>query len=293
MRVLTWNLWWRFGPWEQRRHAILDVLRAERPDVCGLQEVWEAGGENLAGWLAAELGMHWAWAPGEVFPHWRGSGGEPGAGVGNAVLSRWPVTERAVERLPAGDGPEEVRVALFARIGAPGGPVPFFTTHLHAGPAGSAVRCVQAAALARFVASRRGRGAFPPVVTGDFNAQPESDELRLFGGMLTAPAVPGQVLVDVWRSAGPDEPWATWDLANPYLAPPHVAAAAPYSTRIDYIHTGLPGPGGAGRVTAVRRAGHGPVAGVWASDHAAVVAELAGPGAGELPDAGAGEGTGG
>jgi len=25
MRVLTWNLWWRFGPWEERRKAILTV----------------------------------------------------------------------------------------------------------------------------------------------------------------------------------------------------------------------------------------------------------------------------
>ena len=22
MRVLSWNLWWRYGPWERRREAI-------------------------------------------------------------------------------------------------------------------------------------------------------------------------------------------------------------------------------------------------------------------------------
>lgn len=40
MRVATWNLWWRFGPWEQRRNAVLAVLRDAEPDVIGLQEVW-------------------------------------------------------------------------------------------------------------------------------------------------------------------------------------------------------------------------------------------------------------
>lgn len=64
MRVVTWNLWWRFGPWAERQKAILAVLRDLRPDVVGLQEVWadRRTGENLAEWLAAELDLHCAWA---------------------------------------------------------------------------------------------------------------------------------------------------------------------------------------------------------------------------------------
>ena len=56
MRVVTWNLWWRFGPWAERQKAIVAVLRELRPDVVGLQEVWadRRSGENLAAWLAAE-----------------------------------------------------------------------------------------------------------------------------------------------------------------------------------------------------------------------------------------------
>ncbi|GAB2992846.1 hypothetical protein GCM10023080_068540 [Streptomyces pseudoechinosporeus] len=69
MRVVTWNVWWRFGPWEQRRKAILAVLRDLRPDVVGLQEVWACGGENLAEWLADELGLYWTWAASEA-PEW-------------------------------------------------------------------------------------------------------------------------------------------------------------------------------------------------------------------------------
>lgn len=147
--------------------------------------------------------------------------------------------------------------------------MPFFTTHLHSGPAGSGVRCAQVRTLARLVADRRGGGAFPPVVTGDFNAEPDSDEIRLLGGRLTAPAVPGQMLLDAWRYAGPGQPSATWDTANPYLAD-----GLGLDIRVDYIHTGLPAADGTGRVRSVRRAGDGPVDGVWPSDHFAVVAEL-------------------
>ncbi|MDX2860114.1 endonuclease/exonuclease/phosphatase family protein, partial [Streptomyces scabiei] len=43
MRVVTWNLWWRFGPWQERQKAILAVLRELRPDAVGLQEVWQRG----------------------------------------------------------------------------------------------------------------------------------------------------------------------------------------------------------------------------------------------------------
>ncbi len=270
VRILTWNLWWRFGPWEQRRKAILSVLRDARPDVIGLQEVWEAGGENLAEWLAGELDMHWAWGPAGLPPHWRPFVTELGESVGNAVLSRWPITEQEVRRLPSGDGPEEGRVALFALVETERVRVPFFTTHLHSAPFGSAVRCTQVAELARFVAERRAAGDFPPVITGDFNAEPDSDEMRLFAGAKTAPVVPGQTLIDVWRYADPQQPGATWDRANGYLTHP-----AAVSARIDYIHLGLPGLASRFGVRSVGRAGDGPVDGVWPSDHMAVVADLA------------------
>jgi endonuclease/exonuclease/phosphatase family metal-dependent hydrolase len=61
IRVATWNLWWRFGSWRERADAIRSVLRETTPDICGLQEVWAEGGQNLAAELADELEMHWDW----------------------------------------------------------------------------------------------------------------------------------------------------------------------------------------------------------------------------------------
>lgn len=107
------------------------------------------------------------------------------------------------------------------------------------------------------------------MVTGDYNAWPDLEEMRLLGGYKTAPAVPGQVLIDVWEYADPAAPSATWDSANPFAA-----RTFEPDVRCDYIHVGVPGEAGLGRVCAVRRAGERPVNGVWPSDHAAVVADL-------------------
>jgi endonuclease/exonuclease/phosphatase family metal-dependent hydrolase len=271
MRVVTWNLWWRFGPWEARQKAILTELRELRPDIVGLQEVWAAGGENLAEWLAGELDMHWAWSPSPAPEPWRRRIGDDDADIGNAVLSRWPVVEQETLRLPVPPDVDDGRVALYARLSTPSYDIPFFTTHLTSVAHGSAVRRRQVTALAEFVAEHRAKTPFPAVVTGDFNAWPDSDEIRLFGGYRTAPTVPGQVFFDAWEYADPTAASVTRDHANPY-----VASSPKPSARVDYIHVGPPGPGGLGRVRGVRRAGDGPVDGVWPSDHAAVVAFLEG-----------------
>lgn len=271
IRVMTWNLWWRFGPWQERTKAILHTLREERPDVVGLQEVWGRGTDNLAGWLANELGMNWAWAPSPQPGRWQRRIDDPTIDVGNAVLSRWPITERETVVLPAGEEEPDGQQALYVRVAAPGGvEVPFFTTHLISYAHASATRLAQVSALARFVGERRGDGDFPPVVTGDFNAEPDSDEMRRLSGTKTAPAVRGQVLYDAWRYARPGTPGQTWDLANP-----HAARILEWDARIDYVLVGPPGPVGEGHVRQVRRAGAAPVDGVWASDHCAVVADLA------------------
>jgi endonuclease/exonuclease/phosphatase family metal-dependent hydrolase len=269
VRVLTWNLWWRFGPWQARRRAILAVLGELRPDVVGLQEVWADGDENLAEWLASRLGLHWTCAPSRASERWRRRQGEPTVDIGNAVLSRWPIGERDVVDLPSRPDDDDGRLALYARVDGPTQRIPFFTTHLTSAIDGSAIRCRQVDALAEFISAHRRGAEFPPVVTGDFNAWADSDEVRRFGGYKTAPAVPGQVLLDAWEYADPAQPSATWSAANP-----HVAAGFEPSVRVDYIHVGPPGPGGLGSVSAVRRVGDLPVDGIWPSDHAAVLADL-------------------
>ena len=264
MRILSWNLWWRYGPWERRWQAIAATLAEVRPDLCGLQEVWGAPGENLAADLAERLGMHWCWA---AAPTGRSARSDE-LSTGNAILSRWPIVTQARADLPTGDLADGGRVAVHARIDTPGGALPIFTTHLTYGPGRSHVRTAQVRRLAGFVAEHAADCAYPPVVTGDLNAEPGSDELRLLGGLLTAPAVPGLVLLDAWRYADPGDPGFTWDHRNGYQA----GSVIPDS-RIDYILVGLPRQG-RGKVRSAKLAGAWPIENVWPSDHFAVVAEL-------------------
>ena len=106
------------------------------------------------------------------------------------------------------------------------------------------------------------------VLCGDFNADPQSDEIRMLTGQTTCP-VEGLVFHDAWAFAGPGGPGHTWDNANPY-----VAADFEPDRRIDYIFTGWPRGRGAGHIVNCQITGNKPVNGVWPSDHHALLAEL-------------------
>ena len=96
LRVMTWNLWWRFGPWEERQRAIVETVRSTIPDVLCLQEVWaDAGGAGMAEVLCDELGYQ-AVSSTPI--------GRSDIGFTNAVLSRWPARLLTDEALPARTG---------------------------------------------------------------------------------------------------------------------------------------------------------------------------------------------
>lgn len=268
LRVMTWNLWWRFGHWERRRDPIARILDATAPDIVGLQEVWGGSTENQAHILAETLGMHHLWCPSPAPEQFQRRAGDRTVVVGNAILSRWPVTRKSVCELPAGAG-DAGRTALFALIDAPFGAVPVFTTQFSSAVGGSELRCKQVGALTQFIAEET-RDCANSIVTGDLNAEPDSDEIRLLGGHQTAPPVPGMIFLDVWSFADPGARSCTWDRRNPA-----VFATGEPDARIDYIFLGLRTNSSLGpRVLSARLRGDEPVNGVWPSDHAAVVAEF-------------------
>ncbi|HEY1572536.1 MAG TPA: endonuclease/exonuclease/phosphatase family protein [Pseudonocardiaceae bacterium] len=132
----------------QGNPALTAVMAELRPDLIGLQEVWARGGQNLAGWLASHLGMHWTWAPSRAPQRWQRRLGDSTVDIGNVVLSRWPITEHDTVELPARPDDDDGRLALYARIDGPTHQVPFFTTHLTSAMDASAVRCRQVDVLA-------------------------------------------------------------------------------------------------------------------------------------------------
>lgn len=261
LRVGSWNLWWRFGNWEERLPVAVEVLRAAELDVVGLQEVWvdEATGASSASVIAEALGWHHVAAAHLVLD---------GIGMGNAVVSRWPISSHEVRALPPGSQPSEERLVLRADVDGPRGPLQVFCTHLNWRMDHSAVRQEQVRFIAEWVASSRPR-TYPPIVVGDFNAEPQSAEIQMLTGHREV-AVDGVVLMDTWQAAHPTEPGFTWTNRNPYAA-----SQLEWDRRIDYVFVGWPKAGGAGNPVAARLLGHEPhAAGIWGSDHLGIAADL-------------------
>jgi endonuclease/exonuclease/phosphatase family metal-dependent hydrolase len=279
VRVVTWNLWWRFGPWHERQAAIEHVLADVDADVVLLQETWiESGLASQAARLGDGLGLHAV--PADVPLR-------DGAAMGNAVLSRWPVVANETVPLPRADGSPGHRHALWCSLHTPAGRVGVVSTHLEYPFDDSATRQRQVAALCRLVVERRGdpATAFPTIVGGDLNAVPDSDEVRSLTGRRVPPE-PGLVFTDAWDAVGEGPGW-TWDAANPYLA----TSAWP-RRRLDYVLVSWPRPKPVGNPVRCRLAGREPIDGVQPSDHYAVVADLVdGPVTGSAADAPDSRGT--
>jgi len=258
LRVLTWNIWWRYGPWERRQPAITETLRQLDCDIIALQEVWQDADTNLAAILAAELGYHHVFAA---------SMERENIGFGNALLSRWPIVHCDETMLYGAKANGESRLALYAEIDGPRGPLSAFSTHLNWKIEHSQIRQRQVADLAKFVKAKTAT-EYPPIICGDFNADPVSEEIRMLTGQTTCP-VEGLAFHDAWIAAGSQGPGSTWDNANPYAAP-----ILEPNRRIDYILTGYPRARGAGHVVSCEVAARAPVDGVHPSDHYGVRAEL-------------------
>src|ERR1700712_1745941 len=103
-RVMTWNVWWRFGPQAaERQPLILDTIRESAADVVALQESWATASETQAGAIAAELGFHAVFA-GPSLPPLPAVPEHPDQAdvdLGIALISRWPILDTRVLPMPA------------------------------------------------------------------------------------------------------------------------------------------------------------------------------------------------
>jgi endonuclease/exonuclease/phosphatase family metal-dependent hydrolase len=259
MSVLTWNLWWQFGPWEERLPAIIETIRRLDPDIVALQEVWFADGTSSAGAIADALGYE------HVAGHRLSM---TDVGFGNAVLSRWPVSETLMVALPQGPvDHDEERCCVLGVVETPTGPVQVWSTHLNWRHDESSVRQEQVRTLCTAIAERRPRD-YPPILCGDFNAEPDSDEIRMLTGKAAVPAA-GLVFRDAWTAPDVAGDGITWASRNPYAV-----REFEQDRRIDYVFTGWRRNDGRGAPVSARVVGDEPIDGVWPSDHFGVLAQL-------------------
>jgi endonuclease/exonuclease/phosphatase family metal-dependent hydrolase len=158
-------------------------------------------------------------------------------------------------------------VALSATIDAPFGAVGFSVTHLNWWLHHGWVRELQVAAVCDLARRRRPRDGFPPILVGDFNAEPDSAEIRYVKGLqsLNGRSVHFR---DAWAQAGGGD-GTTWSNRNAYARP-----ALEPDRRIDYIFVGPPRADGLGLIESCQVVCDDERDGAWPSDHFGVFAVL-------------------
>jgi endonuclease/exonuclease/phosphatase family metal-dependent hydrolase len=159
LKLVSFNIWHNQGDWAARLPLLIAALRAEAPDVIGLQEVLEdaaVGLPNQARTIADALGgyaVHFVSTDPEGAPR----------RYGNALLSRLPVAgfdSRKLEPL------DDYRTAIRVRVSLGGRGVDVINTHLAWQEDAAAVRARQIADLVSMLP----QDGTPLIVMGDFNA---------------------------------------------------------------------------------------------------------------------------
>lgn len=260
IRVVTLNLWNDRPDVEKRLRVAIDGLKALQPDVVGLQEVVDrqADGrlENQAALIAQALGADYRY---DVVDARR----EPP--LGNAIVARFPILGTDSIALPS--SPDDPRRAMVCLLQTPMGRLPFFTCHLSWEMWEAPRREQQVVALDEFVKAHA--SDLPPVITGDFNASPDSLAIHFMTGRAGLMGK-GTYYRDCYARRRPDSHGHTWSDRNPYTV-----RWIERNRRLDYIFVGPIREDGWGAVLDARVVLDLPGSdGVYASDHFGVYAEV-------------------
>lgn len=173
------------GPW--RPHVsrwpgtldrLADKIKEEQPDIVMLQEVCDRSvvslGSDQTARIAKRLGMHHAFGK----AHDNVKRGRWMLRMGNAVLSRWPISDVDVTMLNEQEGPLNRRCVIVARVAHPDGAFDIASTHLAS--KSQDLRLRQVPVLVHALAGRRG----PIILAGDFNATPTNPVTRTLSALL-------------------------------------------------------------------------------------------------------------
>jgi endonuclease/exonuclease/phosphatase family metal-dependent hydrolase len=275
LRVVTLNFWGNEAPLDKRLALAIRQLRALGPDVICMQECRPLDGKSgrtTADVFADELGMHahyatsCAWKEGEY-------AGLPAGEEGLAIVTREkPLATRRLELPEARVA--ETRQLLSVQLAT--GWV--HTTHLHYRLDDGVAREKQVLAIdAELRAIGRDNTTAPHILCGDFNATPDSDEMRFLRGLTTLDGRRTH-FQDAWlrlhrepeRGDGPDE-GITWSSENELTRP---LRSLDIDRRIDYVYVTSRKKDGRGTIHDCRVALTEREDGICASDHYAVVADV-------------------
>jgi endonuclease/exonuclease/phosphatase family metal-dependent hydrolase len=283
LRVVTLNVWGTEPPLARRIDLAVRQLRALAVDVVCVQEARPmdgVAGRTNADVIAEQLGMHahyaksCEWAAGE---HGMTNAGQEGL----AIISRAPLADVRTLALPGSRQPD-TRILLSGLVATDGGPVWVHTTHLNYRLDDGVAREQQVLAIDEAIrALGREKDSAPQILCGDFNATPDSDEIRFLRGLTT---LGGRRThwQDAWlrlhRECQPGDGPAdgiTWSSENEFTRP---LRSLDIDRRIDFVFVTSRKKDGratihASQVVLTEREGQGADA-ICASDHYGVMADV-------------------
>jgi endonuclease/exonuclease/phosphatase family metal-dependent hydrolase len=279
LRIVTLNAATLFQPYARLRHLeLIAWLGRLDPDVVCLQETWEDADHANTGSLIAEeaAGVWYSASHGRPLP--TGASPVPSLRFGSTIMSRWPVDETNLIELVAATVEDSMPSAYrmpMSMVHVKTCGLNVFSTHLAPPPSQGHLRVKQVQQIDREIRARtNGRDVLPPVLCGDFNAEPDSDEIRFLSGLAT---VDGRSTYyqEAWRAAGRQDPGWTWDGDRNPLA----AGAQLPPKRIDFVFVGdaYGRHRGGGKVLSATLAFDLPMTGILASDHFGVVVDVRWP----------------
>jgi endonuclease/exonuclease/phosphatase family metal-dependent hydrolase len=266
MKLVTLNFWGLEAPLDRRIGLAIRQLRPLALDVVCLQEVQPTRtGGTTADAIASALGMRATYAKACTWPDGAWGPGSRAGEQGLAILSKQPVAETTVLELPD-PRPGDVRILLSARVGE----IWVHTTHLHYRLDDGVARERQVVAIDNAIRARRDATSPPQILCGDFNATPDSDEIRYLRGLTTLDGKRTH-FQDAWMRIHGNADGITWSSQNELTRP---LRSLDIDRRIDYVFVTSRKKDGRGTIRDCRVVLTDRESGICASDHYGVYAEV-------------------
>ena len=259
VKVLSWNIWWKFENYIKRQELIFEELQILKPDILCLQEVWEDDEGSQAEKISDLLGYEYCYAKSFEFDK---------VSFGNTIISKYPISKHQSLLIPIDEKFNENRTLLHAEILYENYKVNVLCTHLNYKYNQSDIRLQQVRYILEYISNLE-KTEFPNILCGDFNADPLSDEIKIIIGLSNP--VNRTVLRDTWQITNPNDQGYTWSNKNTFAK-----KTLESDRRIDYIFIGKPGLNGLGHPVKSCLIGNKEKDGIYPSDHFGIIAHLEG-----------------
>ena len=259
IKVLSWNIWWKFENYIKRQDLIFNEIKKLRPDILCLQEVWEDQDRSQAKMISDLLGYNYKFFKSYEFD---------GVSFGNAIVSKYPIIKFNSQLIPTENKFNENRTLLHTQLLYEEHKINVLCTHLNYKYNQSDIRQDQVKFILEYI-SHLDSSSFPNILCGDFNADPMSEEIRLVLGLKSP--INRTVLKDVWQINNPINSGHTWSNQNIYAK-----KTLEPDRRIDYIFVGSPGKNGLGHPKETHLVGTEMKDKIHPSDHFGIITHLEG-----------------